>query len=80
VSNSRVNIVLPDALIREIDQVAGRRKRSQFIADAVKRRIIDLEKSRLRDMMEEGYRARRHEDEKVTREFEASDLEGWDEY
>ena len=79
-SSSRLNIVLPDALIREIDQVAGRRKRSQFIADAVKRRIVDLEKDRLRRVMAEGYRATRHEDEELTREFEASDLEGWDDY
>ena len=78
--STRLNIVLPDDLIREIDQVAGRRKRSQFIADAVKRRIVDLEKDRLREVMAEGYRARRSEDEELTREFEASDLEGWDDY
>jgi metal-responsive CopG/Arc/MetJ family transcriptional regulator len=79
-NSTRLNIVLPDALIREIDQVAGRRKRSQFIADAVKRRIIDLEKDRLRREMAEGYRAARQEDEELTKEFEAADLEGWDDY
>lgn len=79
-SSSRVNIVLPDELIREMDQLAGRRKRSQFIADAVKRRIVDLERDRLRSMMEEGYRVTKHEDEKLRREFEAADLEGWDDY
>jgi metal-responsive CopG/Arc/MetJ family transcriptional regulator len=79
-NNTRLNIVLPDALIKEIDQVAGRRKRSQFIADAVKRRIIDLEKDRLRKEMEEGYRAARKEDEELTKEFEAADLENWDDY
>ncbi len=79
-NSSRLNIVLPDALIREIDQVAGKRKRSQFIADAVKRRILDLEKDRLQKEMAEGYRATRSEDEELAREFEASDLEGWDDY
>jgi len=79
-NGTRVNIVLPDALIREIDQVAGRRKRSQFIADAVKRRIIDLERERLRREMAEGYRAAGQEDEELTKEFEAADLEGWDDY
>jgi len=79
-SSSRLNIVLPDVLIREIDQVAGKRKRSQFIADALKRRIVDLEKDRIRKAMAEGYRATRHEDEELTREFEVSDLEGWDDY
>jgi metal-responsive CopG/Arc/MetJ family transcriptional regulator len=79
-SSSRLNIVLPDALIREIDQLAGRRKRSQFIADAVKRQIVQLEKERLRRVLAEGYRATRHEDERLTSEFETSDLEGWDDY
>lgn len=79
-SSSRLNIVLPDALIREIDQVAGRRKRSQFIADAVKRQIVQLEKERLGRMLAEGYRATRHEDEELMSQFEASDLEGWDDY
>lgn len=79
-SSSRLNIVLPDALIREIDQVAGRRKRSQFIADAVKRQIVQLEKERLRRALAEGYMATRREDEELTSEFEVSDLEGWDDY
>jgi metal-responsive CopG/Arc/MetJ family transcriptional regulator len=79
-SSSRLNIVLPDALIREIDQVAGRRKRSQFIADAVKRQIVQLEKEKLRRVLAEGYRATRHEDEELTSEFESLDLEGWDDY
>lgn len=79
-SSSRLNIVLPDVLISEIDQLAGKRKRSQFIADAVKRRIVDLEKDRIRKMMAEGYRASRQEDQELTREFAAADLEGWDDY
>ncbi|MDR3556528.1 MAG: hypothetical protein P4L55_17385 [Syntrophobacteraceae bacterium] len=79
-NSTRLNIVLPDALIREIDQIAGKRKRSQFIAEAVKRRILDLEKDRLRRAMAEGYRAARQEDEELIREFEAADLEGWDDY
>lgn len=79
-SNSRLNIILPDTLIREIDQVAGRRKRSQFIADAVKRRMMDLEKDRLQREMSEGYRSTRSEDEDLTKQFESADLEGWDEY
>jgi len=79
-NGTRLNIVLPDALIREIDQVAGKRKRSQFIADAVKRRIADLEKNRVQREMVEGYRASAREDDELTRTFEAADLEGWDDY
>jgi len=79
-SNSRLNIVLPDDLIKEIDLIAGRRKRSRFIADAIKRRILDLEKDELQREMAAGYRATRHEEEELREEFEAADLEGWDDY
>lgn len=79
-SNSRLNIVLSKDLIEEIDRIAGRGKRSRFIADAVKRRIRELEKERLRKEMAEGYQAVRQESEELAREFEAADLEGWDDY
>lgn len=79
-SNTRLNILLPDTLIEEIDQLAGKRKRSRFIADAVKRRIMDLENDRVQKEMAEGYRATRKEDEELTKEFEAADLEDWDDY
>lgn len=79
-SSTRLNIVLPDDLVREIDRIAGRRKRSQFIVDAVKRRSIDLEKDGLQREMAEGYRATRLEEEELVKLFEAADLEGWDDY
>lgn len=79
-SNTRLNIVLPDDLVKEIDQVAGRRKRSEFIAESVKLRIHDLEQDRLQREMAEGYRATRQEDGELTKEFQAADVEGWDDY
>ena len=38
----RMNVTLPEELVREIDRVAGRRKRSQFIVEAVRERLAKL--------------------------------------
>lgn len=35
----RTNVVLPDELIREIDKIAGTRKRSEFIAETLRGRL-----------------------------------------
>ena len=35
-------MTLPEELVREIDRVAGRRKRSQFIVEAVRERLAKL--------------------------------------
>ena len=35
----RTNVILPDNLVAEIDRIAGARKRSEFLAEAVRERI-----------------------------------------
>ena len=76
----RVNITLPRYLVEALDIVAGPRKRSQFISEAVKLRIQQFEKEKLEVLLAEGYRASREEGLELAREFETVDIEGWDEY
>lgn len=38
-SLARTNVTLPQALLREVDELAGPRGRSQFVADAVVTRV-----------------------------------------
>lgn len=76
----RLNLILPKKLAQELEAVTAPGKRSQFIADAIKRRIKDMKKQRLRGVMEEGYRANADESRALAREFEASDMEGWVDY
>jgi hypothetical protein len=38
----RTHVVVPEELIREVDRLSGKRKRSQFIAQAIKREIQRL--------------------------------------
>ena len=76
----RLNITLPKELAHALDKVTGSRKRSHFIAEALRQRIEQMEKEELEKILEEGYRATAQENLAIAKEFEAVDLEGWDEY
>ena len=76
----RMNITLPRTLVEALDIVAGSRKRSQFISEAVRLRIQQLEKEKLNALLAEGYQATRQESLDLAKEFEQVDTEGWDEY
>lgn len=76
----RLNITIPKDIAQALNKLTGPRKRSQFIAEAVKQRIEQKEKEELKKILEEGYRATARENLAISKAFEAADLEGWDEY
>ena len=76
----RLNITLPKKLFQSLDKLAGPRKRSRSIAAALENQIKQYEKTKLEKLLAEGYRATEKEDVALAKEFEAVDLEGWDEY
>lgn len=41
-TKKRTHVVVPEELIREVDRLSGKRKRSQFITRAIKREIQRL--------------------------------------
>ena len=56
------------------------RKRSRFIADAVRQKLEQKEKEEMEKLLTEGYQAAAKEGLALTKEFENADLEGWDDY
>jgi CopG family transcriptional regulator / antitoxin EndoAI len=76
----RLNITLPKDLVALLNKIAGPRQRNRFIADSLKERIAGLEKVELQKKMKEGYQATAKEGIEITKEFQAADLENWDEY
>ena len=76
----RLNITIPRALAKALNAYAGPRKRSQCIAEALAFYISEKEREELEAALEEGYRAASEEGSGLAEEFEAADLEGWDEY
>jgi metal-responsive CopG/Arc/MetJ family transcriptional regulator len=76
----RMNITIPQELAHQLDQLTGPRKRSQFISEALKNRIEEIQHGKTQKVLEEGYKARKEESNTITKEFQAADLEAWDEY
>lgn len=76
----RLNITLPKEVAESLTLVAGPRKRSRFIAEAIAERIERTRKVELEKALEEGYSAVRQESIALSKEFATVDLEGWDEY
>ena len=78
--NVRLNVTLPRDLVESMNQIAGPRNRSRMISESVREYIWQRKKTELEKRLEEGYRASAAENIAMTKEFEAIDLEGWDEY
>ena len=76
----RMSITIPEDLAQKLDQIAGSRKKSEFITDSLKERIRQMEQAELQKELAEGYKARKAESLSIAEEFEPVDLEGWDEY
>ena len=76
----RLNITIQEELARQLDKLVGPRKKSHFIAEALEQRIGEIQKEELNKILEEGYKARKEESLSIAKEFEAVDVEGWDEY
>ena len=76
----RLNVTLPRGLVEAMNRVTEPRKRSRFIAEAVRQKIEQKEKEELDKLLVEGYQAAAKESLALTKEFESADIEGWDDY
>jgi len=76
----RLNITVTEDLANKLNRIAGPRRKSQFISEAVKEKIEKIQHEELQRALEEGYKSRKKESLSMTEEFESADLEGWDEY
>ena len=76
----RLNITIPEELAGQLDKLVGPRNKSHFITEALRQRIAEIKEQKLKQILEEGYKARKQESLSLAKEFEAVDMEGWDEY
>lgn len=76
----RLNITLPQKIAEQLDEIAGPKRKSSFIADCIKKRMEQIEKEKLKQLLKEGYSMTKKEDKELTQEFEFVDLKNWDEY
>ena len=76
----RLNITLPKELAQQLDNAVAPKKKSSFIAEAVRDRLQEIQNERLSALLKKGYAATHVEAKELAQEFETADLEGWDEY
>jgi len=76
----RLNVTLPKGLVESMNRMTEPRKRSWFIAEAIRQKIEQKEKEEMEKLLIEGYQATAKESRALTEEFESADLEGWDDY
>jgi len=76
----RLNVTLPKGLVESMNRMTEPRKRSWFIAEAIRQKIEQKEKEEMEKLLIEGYQATAKESRALTKEFESADLEGWDDY
>ncbi len=76
----RLNVTLPKGLVEAMNRVTEPRKRSRFIAEAVRQKIEQKEKEEMENLLVEGYQATAKDGLALMKEFENADLEGWDDY
>ena len=76
----RLNITIQEELVRQLEKLVGPREKSHFIAEALKQRIEEIQEQELNETLEEGYKARKQQSLSIAKEFEAVEMEGWDEY
>lgn len=79
-STVRLNITLPKDIVKHLDKLTGKKGKSSFIAECIRKRIEQIEKEKLQNLLTEGYKNTKSESVELAKEFEIVDLEGWDEY
>ncbi len=73
----RLNISLPDETVRLLDRVAAKGERSQVIAEAVTKYVVEVGKARIRNRMKERALKRADLDLRIAEEWFPIDEEAW---
>ncbi|MBI2916805.1 MAG: hypothetical protein HYY01_02325 [Chloroflexi bacterium] len=75
----RLNFTIPEDTATALKSRVGQRKRSAFVAAAIREKLSQMEREELTRLLIEGYQARRQEGEQINAEWEAATLENWPE-
>jgi CopG family transcriptional regulator/antitoxin EndoAI len=73
----RVNITLPEETLKLIDRAAAKGDRSRLIDEAVRHFVRSRSRTKLRELLAEGARARADRDRALAEEWFAVEEEPW---
>lgn len=72
----RVNFTLPQDLVEALKLQVGERGRSAFVAEAVRLRLAQLERTQLEAELDEGYRLTREEGRQMNADWSPTMADG----
>ncbi len=75
--NKRINVVLPVEIIKVLDRVAPRGRRSRLISEAVLHYVESRAKSNLAERLKAGALANAKRDLEIAQEWFSLDEEAW---
>jgi len=70
----RLNITLPEQIIEEIKNIPNK---SRFITQALKEKLERIKREKLDELLIEGYKATKKENNRIDKEWEKITLERW---
>ena len=76
---ARINFTIPAEVAALLNDRVPNRKRSAFVAAAIRERLTQMEQEALDQALREGYLERRGEDAAINAEWESATLESWPE-
>ena len=69
----KIEVNIPDKILGFLGSVS--KEREKFVLEAIREKVNRDKKSNLKTLLVEGYQATAADDLKITKEFEAADLE-----
>ena len=69
----KIEVNIPDEILGFLGSVS--KEREKFVLEAIREKVNRDKKSNLKTLLVEGYQATAADDLKITKEFEAADLE-----
>ena len=72
----RMNVTLPEEIVETLKEMAGPRGQSSFVAESIRYYAKRLKRQQLKKELEEGYKASAEEDLELSKEFDATLMDG----
>jgi metal-responsive CopG/Arc/MetJ family transcriptional regulator len=74
----RLNITIPSELAEKFRKRVKPRKRSEFISQAIVKKLDEIEKKHIQDLLKEGYLAVNLEEKELRTDFDITSSDGID--
>jgi metal-responsive CopG/Arc/MetJ family transcriptional regulator len=78
--NVKVTFTIPEDIVQKLKDMVAQSKRSAFAADALSKKLQEVEREQLEQQLIRDYTETREEDRLLNAEWEPITLENWPDY